>query len=272
MNKEGARYEKQREIKKDTLHYITQKMLGEISYKKEIEQDEDFTSVYQKVKRMKALIIRTYPFEDLKDIKKSRHELERLIRQIYDGGCLYDILKKMDKGKELDLHEYREYFRSVEYCIGKSYLDKLPLYRKLKKEMIIIDKMEAIQQQIESDFDMIEEIYISTKNFERVKHYLDAYRDTMLINLNKLRNDISMEYCSLRSDERVESPYVEFDYDKVEEELAKNINFVNTHIIGIDCKGKTMREIRQEGFLEQLPIDEVMYINEKIEIKNKKKR
>ena len=58
-----------------------------------------------------------------------------------------------------------------------------------------------------------------------------------------------------------------YKYSEVEYELQKNINIVNEKIIIIDCMGRSYKEIKEEGYLNNLPIDDVLYTNMKIDFK-----
>lgn len=70
----------------------------------------------------------------------------------------------------------------------------------------------------------------------------------------------------LKEDEKEEEngESITYKYYEVEEELKHNISIVNEKCIMIDCMGKTIEEIKNEGYLNNLPIDEVLYINIRI--------
>ena len=79
----GMSYKKTKKVKKDTLYYITQKILGKITDIPLSDQDEAFNAKYQRIKRIKSLIVKTYPFEELKDVKESSEYLYGLIELVF---------------------------------------------------------------------------------------------------------------------------------------------------------------------------------------------
>lgn len=265
---EGRKYKTKRKVKKDTLYYITQKLHERITDRPLEEQDYDFQSKYQEVKRIKKLILDTYPFEELKDLKNSSKVMYELIYLVYWNRYFRNILDKIKYNEKLDIHEKREYFKSIEYLIGKDYLEKHPEYSNFKNTMILLDRVEAIQESVEYDFDIIEFIDNNSKDVEIVKDYLDQYRDIMLISLSELRRKIQSHMLKIKKKQKnnieEDNDYVTYAYNEVEEKLSENISIINEKSIFIDCMNKTLEEIKKEGYLNDLPIDEVLYVNIKM--------
>lgn len=269
----GMSYKKTKKVKKDTLYYITQKILGKITDIPLSEQDDDFNAKYQRIKRIKALIVKTYPFEELKDVKESSKYLYGLIELVFKNPHFEEILNKMTFNEELDIHEKREYFKSIKYILGKESLIKHPDYKKFKSTMELLDGVEDIQQSIEYDFDIIEYIDNNANDIKRVQEYINEYKDIMLTALNDLRKKMQLDMLELKEkkentrNNEADEDSVIYKYSEVEYELQKNINIVNEKIIIIDCMGRSYKEIKEEGYLNNLPIDDVLYTNMKIDFK-----
>lgn len=273
--KNGVKYKTKKKVRKDTLYYVTQKLTNRITDEPLEEQDDYFKSEYQSVKRIKKLILQTYPFEELKDMKYSYNIMYDLISLVYNNNNFKNILDRIRLNEELNIHEKREYFKSIKYLIGESYLLKHPKYNGFKNIMKLLDKVEDIQQGIEYDFDIIEFIDNNSADIKIVNYYLDQYRDIMLTSLGELRRELQLHMLNikkkLKEDEKEENcESITYKYYEVEEELNHNISIVNEKCIRIDCMDKTIEEIKSEGYLNNLPIDEVLYIN--IRIPNIRKR
>ncbi|MZI82919.1 hypothetical protein GT646_18935 [Clostridium butyricum] len=266
--REKIKYKTKRKVKKDTLYYITQKLTNKITDKALEEQDDYFKSEYQSVKRIKKLILDTYPFEELKDIRHSSKKMYELISLVYNNNNFKNILDKIKYNEELDIHEKREYFKSIEYLLGKEYLEKHPEYNTFKNIMILLDEVEDIQQSVEYDFDIIEFIDNNSDDIEIIKDYLHQYKEIMLISLGELRKKMQLHMLEIKrkqeGNEENNIDYITYTYNEVEKNLSNNISIVNEKVIIIDCMNKTIEEIKKEGYLNNLPIDEVLYVNLKM--------
>lgn len=266
--REKIKYKTKRKVKKDTLYYITQKLTNKITDKALEEQDDYFKSEYQSVKRIKKLILDTYPFEELKDIKHSSKEMYELISLVYNNNDFKNILDKIKYNEELDIHEKREYFKSIKYLLKEGYLEKHPEYNNFKNIMSLLDEVEDIQQSVEYDFDIIEFIDNNSDDIEIIKDYLHQYKDIMLISLGELRKKMQLHMLEIKRKQEKNKDnnidYITYTYDEVEKNLSNNIGIVNEKGIIIDCMNKTIEEIKKEGYLNNLPIDEVLYVNIKM--------
>ncbi|WP_428818117.1 hypothetical protein ACQR2L_19205 (plasmid) [Clostridium butyricum] len=193
-----------------------------------------------------------------------------LISLVYNNNNFKNILDKIRLNEELNIHEKREYFKSIKYLIGESYLSKHPQYNGFKNIMGLLDKVEDIQQSIEYDFDIIEFIDNNSDDIKAVNDYLNQYRDIMLTSLGELRRKMQLHMLTikkkLKEEEKEEEngDSITYKYHEVEEKLKDNISIVNEKCIMIDCMGKTIEEIKKEGYLNNLLIDEVLYINIRI--------
>lgn len=265
--KSGIKYKTKKKVRKDTLYYITQKLINKITDEPLEEQDDYFKSEYQAVKRIKKLILQTYPFEELNDMKYSSTIMYDLISLVYNNNHFKDILDRIRLNEELNIHEKREYFQSIKYLIGESYLSKHPQYNDFKNIMDLLDNIEDIWGDMEYDIDMIYFIYNNSDDIELVNDYLNQYRDIMLTSLGKLRRKMQIHKLmikeKLKKDEKEEEDddSIIYKYYEVEEKLKDNISIVNEKSIIIDCMGKTTEEIKKEGYLNNLPIDEVLYVD-----------
>ena len=90
----------------------------------------------------------------------------------------------------------------------------------------------------------------------------------MLISLGELRKKMQLHMLEIKrkqeGNEENNIDYITYTYNEVEKNLSNNISIVNEKVIIIDCMNKTIEEIKKEGYLNNLPIDEVLYVNLKM--------
>ena len=191
-----------------------------------------------------------------------------LISLVYNNNDFKNILDKIKYNEELDIHEKREYFKSIKYLLKEGYLEKHPEYNNFKNIMSLLDEVEDIQQSVEYDFDIIEFIDNNSDDIEIIKDYLHQYKDIMLISLGELRKKMQLHMLEIKRKQEKNKDnnidYITYTYDEVEKNLSNNIGIVNEKGIIIDCMNKTIEEIKKEGYLNNLPIDEVLYVNIKM--------
>lgn len=257
--KQGRHYNKKKK-RKNTLKEITMYVTG-------IKEDNClYEAEYQRIKRIRSLLKDSISIIDFNNMEEEYGFITTMIEFVYKYKDLEKALinfknKKNNKDAYIDIKDYYLIVEALDNAnVNKKYLEKNielnNLYRLFKSIIGIQNQYEFILSNVVELFQYDEEKAIS---------YAGGYRDTILMNTDKLNKQIFFEISNRRKKEKPKE-YEEFETIKISlDEPVEEYEYNHDIFIEIDCKGQYAEDIDLSKYRN---LRNVMYINLKERLRN----